>query len=86
MLFYDIVITFGDEVERIWKQRFTGATVLWFLVSLPRTRLLMRPAHSARRAIPPALEPLPFASRLHSHYRLYVILNHWAKPQGSDLY
>ena len=33
MLFYDIAITFGDEVERIWKQRFTGATVLWFLVS-----------------------------------------------------
>ncbi|KAI0685273.1 hypothetical protein C8T65DRAFT_701627 [Cerioporus squamosus] len=30
MLFYDIAITFGDEVERIWKQRFTGATVLWF--------------------------------------------------------
>ena len=33
MLFYDILITFGDEVEKIWKQRFTGATVLWFLVS-----------------------------------------------------
>ena len=32
MLFYDMSITFGDEVERIWKQRFTGATVLWFLV------------------------------------------------------
>ncbi|OSD07869.1 hypothetical protein PYCCODRAFT_1381033 [Trametes coccinea BRFM310] len=31
MLFYDIAITFGDEVEKIWKQRFTGATVLWFL-------------------------------------------------------
>ncbi|RDX46609.1 hypothetical protein OH76DRAFT_821368 [Lentinus brumalis] len=31
MLFYDMAITFGDEVERIWKQRFTGATVLWFL-------------------------------------------------------
>ncbi|KAI0795650.1 hypothetical protein C8Q75DRAFT_460586 [Abortiporus biennis] len=31
MLFYDIVLTFGDEVERIWKQRFTGATILWFL-------------------------------------------------------
>ncbi|KAI0826983.1 hypothetical protein BC628DRAFT_1319159, partial [Trametes gibbosa] len=31
MLFYDIFITFGDEVEKIWKQRFTGATVLWFL-------------------------------------------------------
>ena len=34
MLFYDIAITFGDEVERIWKQRFTGATVLWFMVSI----------------------------------------------------
>ena len=34
MLFYDIVITFPDEVEKIWKQRFTGATVLWFLVSV----------------------------------------------------
>lgn len=33
MLFYDMAITFGDEVEKIWKQRFTGATVLWFLVS-----------------------------------------------------
>ena len=33
MLFYDIVLTFGDEVEKIWKQRFTGATVLWCLVS-----------------------------------------------------
>ncbi|EIW55879.1 uncharacterized protein TRAVEDRAFT_22290 [Trametes versicolor FP-101664 SS1] len=31
MLFYDIAITFGDEVEKIWKQRFTGATVLWFM-------------------------------------------------------
>ncbi|KAJ3551356.1 hypothetical protein NM688_g4750 [Phlebia brevispora] len=31
MLFYDICITFGDEVEKIWKRRFTGATVLWFM-------------------------------------------------------
>ncbi|EMD37587.1 hypothetical protein CERSUDRAFT_154305 [Gelatoporia subvermispora B] len=31
MLFYDIALTFGDEVEKIWKQRFTGATVLWFM-------------------------------------------------------
>ncbi|KAK7683085.1 hypothetical protein QCA50_013758 [Cerrena zonata] len=31
MLFYDMAITFGDEVEKIWKQRITGATVLWFL-------------------------------------------------------
>lgn len=34
MLFYDMVLTFGDEVEKIWKQRFTGATFLWLLVSL----------------------------------------------------
>ena len=34
MLIYDIVITFGDEVEKIWKQPFTGATVLWFIVSV----------------------------------------------------
>lgn len=33
MLFYDMAITFGDEVEKIWKQRLTGATVLWFLVN-----------------------------------------------------
>ncbi|KAL5521018.1 hypothetical protein ACEPAG_8940 [Sanghuangporus baumii] len=31
MLYFDILITFGDEVERIWKQRFTFATVLWFM-------------------------------------------------------
>ncbi|OCH84035.1 hypothetical protein OBBRIDRAFT_840014 [Obba rivulosa] len=31
MLWYDIILTFGDEVEKIWKQRFTGATVLWFI-------------------------------------------------------
>lgn len=43
MLFYDIAITFGDEVEKIWKQRFTGATVLWFMVStVPDARLLCR--------------------------------------------
>lgn len=32
MLFYDIAITFGDEVEKIWKQPFTMATILWYLV------------------------------------------------------
>ncbi|EJD07873.1 uncharacterized protein FOMMEDRAFT_138010 [Fomitiporia mediterranea MF3/22] len=31
MLFYDILITFGDEVEKIWKQRFSFATILWFM-------------------------------------------------------
>ncbi|KAJ3551357.1 hypothetical protein NM688_g4751 [Phlebia brevispora] len=30
MLFYDICLTFGDEVEKIWKRPFTGATILWF--------------------------------------------------------
>lgn len=48
MLFYDIVITFGDEVEKIWKQRFTVATVLWFLVRrrLPSQTLLVANACS----------------------------------------
>lgn len=32
MLYYDMTLTFGDEVEKIWKQRFTGATFLWFMV------------------------------------------------------
>lgn len=39
MLFYDIFITFGEEVERIWKQRFSVATVLWFMVCASTWRL-----------------------------------------------
>lgn len=35
MLFYDIVITFGEEVEHIWKKKFTCFTTLWFLVCCP---------------------------------------------------
>ncbi|KAF8161874.1 hypothetical protein BJ912DRAFT_1099560, partial [Pholiota molesta] len=31
MLFYDIMITFGDEVDQIWKRKFTKFTPLWFL-------------------------------------------------------
>ncbi|KJA19154.1 hypothetical protein HYPSUDRAFT_204885 [Hypholoma sublateritium FD-334 SS-4] len=31
MVYYDIIITFGDEVERIWKRKFTWFTLLWFL-------------------------------------------------------
>ncbi|KIM38016.1 hypothetical protein M413DRAFT_249734 [Hebeloma cylindrosporum] len=31
MLFYDMVITFGQEVERIWMRKFTMVTALWFL-------------------------------------------------------
>ena len=29
MLSYDCVLTFSTEVERIWKRRFTGATLLY---------------------------------------------------------
>ena len=32
MVYYDIILTFGDEVERVWMKKFTWFTVLWFLV------------------------------------------------------
>ena len=32
MVYYDIILTFDDEVERVWKKKFTWFTVLWFLV------------------------------------------------------
>ena len=53
MLFYDMFLTFGEEVEKIWTQRFTGATILWFLVSIlaPKAVIL-----SADSDLP---EPLP---------------------------
>ena len=31
MLFYDIIITFGEEVEKIWKRQFTFASLLYLL-------------------------------------------------------
>ncbi|KAF8993646.1 hypothetical protein BDQ17DRAFT_130354 [Cyathus striatus] len=31
MLFYDIAITFGDEVERVWMRKFNFVTILWFM-------------------------------------------------------
>ncbi|KAH8102082.1 hypothetical protein BXZ70DRAFT_906079 [Cristinia sonorae] len=31
MMVYDIILTFPLEVEKIWSQKFTGVTVLWFL-------------------------------------------------------
>ncbi|KAG6908513.1 hypothetical protein DXG01_004365 [Tephrocybe rancida] len=31
MLFYDIAITMGDEIERIWMRPHTPMTVLWVL-------------------------------------------------------
>lgn len=32
MVYYDTMLTFADEVELIWKQKFSLMTVLWFLV------------------------------------------------------
>ncbi|KLO05847.1 hypothetical protein SCHPADRAFT_710544 [Schizopora paradoxa] len=31
MLIYDHLLTFGDEVERVWKPKFTGATLLFLI-------------------------------------------------------
>ncbi|KAF8338615.1 hypothetical protein F5887DRAFT_982075 [Amanita rubescens] len=31
MLFYDIMLTFADEVELIWSRRFSFVSVLWYL-------------------------------------------------------
>jgi len=31
MLIYDHFLTFSDEVERIWKQKITGASILFFI-------------------------------------------------------
>ncbi|KAF9041560.1 hypothetical protein BJ165DRAFT_1350015 [Panaeolus papilionaceus] len=31
MIFYDMAITFGEEVEQIWMRKFSLLTVLWFL-------------------------------------------------------
>ena len=33
MFVYDIILTFPQEVEKIWRRKFTGLTVLWFMVS-----------------------------------------------------
>ncbi|KAH8102058.1 hypothetical protein BXZ70DRAFT_1016070 [Cristinia sonorae] len=31
MMVYDITLTFPLELEKIWKQKFSGVTVLWFM-------------------------------------------------------
>ena len=41
MLFYDICLTFGEEVEKIWSQRFSLVTVLWFMVSSSYSALIL---------------------------------------------
>lgn len=43
MLFYDIMLTFADEVELIWSQRFSLVTVLWHIVRF--FHLLIRNLH-----------------------------------------
>lgn len=32
MMIYDIFLTLPTEVEKIWKQRLTGLTLLWVMV------------------------------------------------------
>jgi len=39
MIYYDIMITFGEEVERIWMRKFSLVTVLFFLVRVPLASL-----------------------------------------------
>ncbi len=31
LIFFEHILTFGDEVEMFWKQKFTGATVIFLL-------------------------------------------------------
>lgn len=66
MLFFDIAITFGDEVERIWKRRFTGATVLWFIVR-QYSRYSTLPHEQLRH-----VEPIFATPRLYCGHSLYV--------------
>ena len=41
MLFYDIMLTFADEVEFIWSRRFSFVSVLWYLVSFLTLRSII---------------------------------------------
>ena len=41
VLFFDVVLTFDDEVEQIWSKRFSKVSVLFFLVSNPFLSLLL---------------------------------------------
>lgn len=65
MIFYDIAITFGDEVEKIWKRRFTGATLLWLVVSF-------RPMWRGIGTYIYFEESLSTASWVHRRYSVYV--------------
>ena len=56
MLYYDILITFGEEVEKIWQQRFTFVTVLWFMVG-DLSKLDGRKLHFVENIYPQSTRP-----------------------------
>lgn len=66
MLFYDMFLTFGDEVEKIWKQPFTGATILWFLVRIFSATITFSFTHAIKNRY---LTPLGYVVITVSVYR-----------------
>ena len=60
----EIAFLGGEEVEKIWKQRFTGVTVLSFLVGIPALLLL----HLNDLSL--CAEPISIAIGLHCHHCL----------------
>jgi len=65
MLFYDIVITFGQEVERIWMRKLSMVTILWFLV-----RFLFFPISRDNALKNFTQESVSFAVGLYCNHRL----------------
>ena len=66
MMAYDIILTFSIEIEKIWKQRFSGLTILWLLVSFLRHILLIVLIFLA--------ESMGVSSRSHyNDYRYYTL-------------
>ena len=68
MLFYDIMLTFADEVERIWKRKISMMSVLF---------LLVRFSSSFEDTVGSEIHPQPqesvyLAIRVHCNYRLWV--------------
>ena len=70
MMAYDIILTFSIEIEKIWKQRFSGLTILWLLVSFIRHILLIVLIFLA--------ESMGVSSRSHYNgYRYYTLWSSW---------
>jgi len=66
MLFYDIMLTFADEVERIWKRKFSVMSILFLLV-----RCSSSFDDTVGSEIHPQLqEPVYLAIRVHCNYGL----------------